>query len=193
MTTVAIYKPDVNLMRVNHINVFVGPKLVCQIGIDHNSVPTINIPHDEILVVQTDPATFREVVDNSIHVVATYTPVFDEDMGLPKFQKEVIAGTVSEPRYNPRNSSDSIEELLRDEVLSEIVDSYIAEPKQSKKRTAQITHEMSERLSAGVMSIAGVRANLTRGAYGMSLQELIDAKLLRHSKLKGNVKQEETK
>lgn len=71
-----------------------------------------------------------------------------------------------------------LEEFQRDQILEMVIESWAQHPNQTKKFTAEESHRIAievfgEDTSTNVMRVAGVRAALTRGAYDVTLDELI--------------------
>lgn len=160
------------------VNVHMLGGSVCQFGVAPDGTVIIAFPStfklDQVELHEGSIAT-RELKAIAVEVLHQE---IDEDMAIPRYHRtkitpaaltpappRVIRVTVDGERVNPRD----VEELV-----DAIVMSFVAEPTQTKARTAEITKELSKRFGIPIMSIAGVRAALTRGAYG-SLADMIKA------------------
>lgn len=93
-------------------------------------------------------------------------------MALPRTVKEPVQTTVVKARRKTAGPGpdtvnvDHIPESKRDQVLGAILDSMIDQPDQTRSQIADIGIAIAERYGERKMAVAGVRANLTRGAYG---------------------------
>lgn len=80
--------------------------------------------------------------------------------------KTYAAKKAKTPKPTYSSSGDHINHSERDAILSHVLDSLIDEPNATKKRSAQISKEIAEKLGVKPMAVAGVKANLARGVYG---------------------------
>lgn len=150
------------------INVHVMGASVCQFGVT---------PDGRIVLAFPSSAVYdqMELFEGSI-VRAQLQPLqvtmvfqeMDDDLAIPRYRRQHIAPEAPPQRRRVRvtEGGQSIASGEVTELVEAICQSYVEEPNQTKMRTAAITKELSQRFGIPVMSIAGVRANLTRGTYG---------------------------
>ena len=60
-------------------------------------------------------------------------------------------------------------------IVNDLLDSFIAQRKQSDEDMAKVTRSIARRRRVSVQQVAGVRAALTRGSYG-DLAKLLRAR-----------------
>ncbi len=160
-------------------NIFIDRQLICQLGVSAEDgkpiLAFLGTSFNSITV--SDQSLSKENLLPLRNIIA-FEPEEDE-MGLPAYRRKLVAGTKdpeTKKMFSTQTNADKINEAMRDDLLVTIIDSFIAEPHQSKARTAQISGEISEKQNINKMSIAGVRAALTRGVYGGTLNDLIMAR-----------------
>lgn len=157
------------------VNVHMKGVSVCQFGVDTDGKILLAFPNTLIL-------DTIDLVEGSI-VRRNLSPLeaemiyqeMDPALAIPRYNRTKIGAPTPPTRQRIRvtENGQTISSSTVEGLIEAIVASYIEEPRQTKKRTAQITKELSERFAVPVMSIAGVRAALTRGAYNSSLDEMI--------------------
>lgn len=144
---------------------------IVQVGINADNQAIVAIPNSEEIVLDENLGMHLLPFDADV-ITRRITSEWNEP--LPTFDRlaiEEVQETLTfqrAPRAN-QNLEVSGEHLLNVEVrnaLNAILDSYVDEPVQSKRRTAEITNEIAERFDYPKYAVAGVRAALTKGIYG---------------------------
>lgn len=122
-----------------------------------------------------------DVSENVNHVLFNLSPVSvdvitfedpkDSFMALPKAHRraaanETIAARKSDKRHNYERDFDSVSDSEAKSILHEIIGSLRNNPHQTKAERSKETHRIATKLGVKPMSVAGVRANMTRGVYG---------------------------
>lgn len=94
-----------------------------------------------------------------------------ESLSLPRVNRERAQTRTLRPSPKRQtqqydSKSDTITVPEKNKVLDMVLKSLKNNPHQTKAEIAAETHRIAERCHVGVMAVAGVRANLTRGRYG---------------------------
>lgn len=168
--TIEAYLPNED-ETIRWVAVYVDQQLVCQIGIlaDGARTPIIAMPEGSWARTAITEVLLRNWELEPIERLVQLLPQGEDEM-LPtvmSYRREYLVGQPERHRgpgeFDPR---DRINDSLRDELIVSILDSWLDEPDQTKKRTAEITAEIATKLHANKWTIAGVRAALTKGIYG---------------------------
>lgn len=110
--------------------------------------------------------------DEQIKVeVITYEDSEDTFMALPRANRrtattETIAPHRKRTKVQHARDFDTISDAESKKILNEIIASLKNNPHQTKIERAKETHRIASKLGVRPMAVAGVRANMTRGAYG---------------------------
>lgn len=104
----------------------------------------------------------------------------DEEMGLPRWERHRIQPPETPTQRRIRSTrSNGVVTVTSSEVeaiLDAIVETYVKEPQQSRQRVSELSHVIAKKLDVGIMQVAGVRANLKRGAYDQTLEQMVVAR-----------------
>lgn len=167
--TIEAYLPNED-EAIRWVAVYVDEKLVCQIGIlaDGTRTPIIAMPEASWARTAITEVLLRNWELEPIDRLVQLVPQGEDEM-LPtvvSYRREYLVGEPEPHRRMEFDPRDRINDSLRDELIVSILDSWLDEPDQTKKRTAEITAEIATQLHANKWTIAGVRAALTKGIYG---------------------------
>lgn len=169
--TVKYYVPT---KALPYLSVYTDSGLICKIAFDKKTgKPLVSIPDEHVEV------TFENITSDQVELINTvieFAPDEEEQsMEFPSYQSKVVFGSPTSKYGSPLDERSSIGDT-RDDILDLIIQSYIDYPNQSKTLTSRISHEIAEKLDVKVMTVAGVRANLARGSYDQTLEQMIAAK-----------------
>lgn len=150
-----------------YVNLHFEGASICCIAIDNNGRPVFAFPNTMMRpAVRTIEGSLIKKDCRLLDVTMVYQET-EPDMALPRFQRAAIRAptTPSKIRVRVREGGKMAKQDVED-IVARVVQSFIDEPQQSKKRTAEITRTIAAQTGIPVMSIAGVRAALSKDMYG---------------------------
>lgn len=147
-----------------------------------HTIAEFSIDADRQLHVRVPPEVIGEVVWET-DVVLAATPLQvdvivyekeDSAVALPRTRAQRKTATTetirparrAKPSRTYLSRTDGITDPQKEKVLNMVLRSLKRNPHQSRAEVAAESHRIADACGVGVMAVAGVRANLTRGAYG---------------------------
>lgn len=118
----------------------------------------------QVTVRYKDPTEMGLLKYRTVTAAPEMEPVVTEPKNIYRSQSK--SRSRSAKKQSSEQKVDVIDDRTRDQVLNEIIESYVKHPDQSRKFTADLTKELAEKHGLTLFQVAGVRAALTKGKYG---------------------------
>lgn len=150
-----------------YINIHLGGATVCQFGIGEDGGVILAFPNKFTLSnIALRDGTMQGVTLRPLRAAMVYQET-EPDMALPRYQRTMIEAPRAPSVVRVRVSENGkVAKRDVEDVVEALVQSLVDEPNQTKTRQAAISREIAQRMGIQVMSIAGIRASLTKNAYG---------------------------
>lgn len=151
------------------VSVLYRGRTVARFYVENNTICRQNFTDDLIVDVQSLSMTPDTI---KVEVITLDYPPQESVVSLPNTRRRAATTETIHPRkkngakITHTQDADTITDAESSRILREILLSEHRLPNQSKTQRAAETHRIAEKVGVRPMAVAGVRANMTRGAYG---------------------------